>query len=74
MSLARIWHCRAMLLLDRLDSFAAEAMEGLHHFFQLLLVVTHFFWDDRKSMVDEDFCNIPLVNMGSHQHGIGVRE
>jgi hypothetical protein len=27
---------------DGLDSFTAEAVEGLRQFFQLLLIVTHF--------------------------------
>jgi hypothetical protein len=28
---------------EQLESFASEAIEGLCHFFQLLLVITHFF-------------------------------
>jgi hypothetical protein len=35
---------------DRLDSFAAKAIEGLCWFLELLLVITHFSKVDRKSI------------------------
>jgi hypothetical protein len=35
---------------DRLDSFAAKAIEGLRRFLELLLVITHFLNVDRKSI------------------------
>jgi hypothetical protein len=39
-----------VLLLDRLDSFAVEAIEGLHRFLELLLIIAHFSKVDRKSI------------------------
>jgi hypothetical protein len=48
-----------------LDSFAAKVIEGLRQFFQLLLIATHFFKGQWA---------IPLVNLGSDHHSIGVRE
>jgi hypothetical protein len=65
---------------NRLDSFAAKAIEGLRLFFQMLLVVTHFLEGRLKEyfcltpVVDEDFCNNPLVGVADDHHGIGVRE
>jgi hypothetical protein len=48
--------------------------------FQLLLVVTHFLEGRQEkhfrltAVVDEDFCDIPLVNVGDNHHVINVRK
>jgi hypothetical protein len=44
-----------------LDSFAAEAIEGLRWLLELLLVVTHLF----KGRQKEYFCLAAIVNDGS---------
>jgi hypothetical protein len=47
--------------LDMLDSFAAKAVQGLHRFFKLLLVVAHFL-DGRQK---EYFYPATVVNEDS---------
>jgi hypothetical protein len=44
-----------------LDSFAAEAVEGLHRFFELLLVIIHFF----EGRQEEYFCLAAVVDEDS---------
>jgi hypothetical protein len=55
------WGCqtrRQCYYSDRLNSFAAEAIEGLHRFFELLLVVAHFF----EGWWKEYFCLAAIVD------------
>jgi hypothetical protein len=46
---------------DGLDSFAAEAKDGLHRFFELFLVIAHFFEGREK----EYFCLAAVVDKDS---------
>jgi hypothetical protein len=63
-----------------LNSFVTKAIDELCWLFQLLLVITHFFGRPKKEdlsldvIVDEDFGNIPSVDVDSEDHGVGMWE
>jgi hypothetical protein len=44
-----------------LDSFPAEAVEGCHRFFELLLIIAHFF----ESRQEDYFCLAAIVDENS---------
>jgi hypothetical protein len=63
---------------DWFNSFSAEAIEGLRRFFELFSVKNHFFEGCEEkdfvlaSIVNEDFGDIPSVDVDSDDHGVGV--
>jgi hypothetical protein len=65
---------------DGLNSFVAEAVKGLHRFFELLLVIVYFFkgWQEEyfylAAAVNGDSRDIPSIDLDGEDHGIGVRE
>jgi hypothetical protein len=65
---------------DGLDSFASKAVEGLCRLFEPLLVIAQFF-EARQvvdfylaAIVNEDFSDIPSIDMDREDHGISMRE
>jgi hypothetical protein len=65
---------------DRFNSFPAEAVEGLHRLFELLSIKTHFFKGCEEkdfslaTIIDEDFGDVPSVDVDSDNYGICVGE
>jgi hypothetical protein len=63
-----------------LDYFASEAIEGLRLLFELLLIMAHFFEGRQEedfclaAVVDEDFGDIPSIDVDSMDRSIGMRE
>jgi hypothetical protein len=55
-----------------------EAIEGLNRFFELFPVETHFFEGCEEkdfglaSIINEDFDDVPSVDVDSDDHGVGM--
>jgi hypothetical protein len=64
----------------RFNSFSVEAIEGLHRFFELLLIKTHFVasYEEKNfglaTIVNEDFGDVPSIDVDGDDHGIYVGE
>jgi hypothetical protein len=56
---------------NRLNSLPTEAIEGLHRFLALLSIKTHF---SLATIIDEDFSDVPSVDVDGDNHGICVGE
>jgi hypothetical protein len=60
--------------------FSAEAIEGLRQLSKLFLVATHLFkgYEEENfsltTIIDEDFGNVPSVNVDGDNHSIGMGE
>jgi hypothetical protein len=63
---------------DRFDSFPIKAIEGRRQFFELLLVKTHFVEGCQEedfgltAIVNEDFFDVPFINVDCDDHGVSV--
>jgi hypothetical protein len=65
---------------DQLNSFPAKAIEGLHRFFGLLPIETHFVKGCKENdfslaaIIDENFSGVPSVDVDGDDHGVYVGE
>jgi hypothetical protein len=65
---------------DRFNSFFTKAIEGLHLFFELLLIKAHFVEGCKEkdfrlaTVINEDFGDVPSIDVDGDDHGVCVGE